>query len=611
MPLSSTRREKISERIEELHKLLDEWEDYQLSARDPSESLRSEKEIKKIKGYIANYEKELVGGTKVEEDKQDPVVGPTIRRVNKQWITGIFIFLVLSVTSSFIYQRVTAVNPDYNAYLAFITQGDSLITLKQFPDAKVAYKKALEYNPKDSFVINKLELLEEADKLVEKKQFDKAERTFKLILNIPSAPNLTDFAMRRIRNPDETTSPNASLSDNTLGTGLSLSFEFSGDKLVLTISGGLPFGNDQSPYIINNLGCKDCITWKKSGINYIAEIPADEVNTLEISIQDKAGASLNQRINAPSGSTSADNTMAEQEDSEKEPIEPEISQEEMFEGYRNEADTLFSEEKYQSARKAYAKALALFPNDAHCKGRLDACDAKIRASEIAAAKNINRKTIIGGSFEMGNPNGISYEMPHQVSISGFRLSTSEVTVAQYKAFCKYEERDLPPTPPWGWQDTHPIVNVTWEDAAAFCRWVGGRLPTEAEWEYAASEGKGTGGFPYSGSSVLEQVAVYDGNSGGSTQTVRSKKPNKFGLYDMTGNAFEWCSDWYGKNYYKESLPANPKGPDSGSRKVVRGGAYNNVPTSTQQDGDQLRVTYRNFKKVGTKENSLGFRVAWD
>ena len=131
-----------------------------------------------------------------------------------------------------------------------------------------------------------------------------------------------------------------------------------------------------------------------------------------------------------------------------------------------------------------------------------------------------------------------------------------------------------------------------------------RLPTEAEWEFAARGGNKSQGFKYSGNNNIDLVAWFMENSNNRTQPVATKRPNELELYDMSGNVYEWCQDWYDSSYYSISPSDNPIGPETGTRRVWRGGAWND-------NSNQCRVTYRNW---GPPEDSasggiLGFRLA--
>ena len=186
----------------------------------------------------------------------------------------------------------------------------------------------------------------------------------------------------------------------------------------------------------------------------------------------------------------------------------------------------------------------------------------------------NMILVKGGWFEMGNSAGASDEKPvHRVFLDDFYISKYEVTVAEYKEFCESTGRVLASAPDWGWQDKHPIVNVNWNDAKTYCEWRGGRLPTEAEWEFAARGGLKHKGYKYSGGNNVEEVAWYSANSLSSTQVAGTKRANELGLYDMSGNVWEWCIDDYDRGYYKASPERNPISSNGGKERVIRGGSW--------------------------------------
>jgi formylglycine-generating enzyme required for sulfatase activity len=151
---------------------------------------------------------------------------------------------------------------------------------------------------------------------------------------------------------------------------------------------------------------------------------------------------------------------------------------------------------------------------------------------------------------------------------------------------------------------HPVIHVSWNDAAAYAEWLSRktgqtwRLPTEAEWEYAAQGGKN---YKYAGSSIISNVGWYSKNSGGKTHIVGQKSPNNFGLYDMTGNVWEWCSDWFGSDYYKSSPQNNPQGPSSGSGRVLRGGSWSHYAR-------YCRTAHRHNRRPDARNYYNGFRL---
>ena len=212
----------------------------------------------------------------------------------------------------------------------------------------------------------------------------------------------------------------------------------------------------------------------------------------------------------------------------------------------------------------------------------------------------------GGSFQMGSEDGRSNEKPlHEVKVSDFYLAQTEVTVKQYNLFCRATERS-----PKKGEETHPVVNVSWDDAVAYCKWLSQetghtyRLPTEAEWEFAARGGNAEKdkNYRYAGSNDLDAVAWYTDNSGSQTHPVGQKQPNGLGLYDMSGNVWEWCADWYASDYYASSPSTNPQGPPGGSYRVYRGGSWYSFAS-------YLRVAYRDRDYPGSQYVNIGFRPA--
>jgi len=182
-----------------------------------------------------------------------------------------------------------------------------------------------------------------------------------------------------------------------------------------------------------------------------------------------------------------------------------------------------------------------------------------------------------GTFLMGCSPGDSecdsLEKPsHQVSITkGFWFGQTPVTVGAYKQFASATGKEMPSAPSFNtaWtNDNMPIVDVSWNDSQAYCQWAGGRLPTEAEWEYAARGGSSEARY-----GPLDDVAWYVSNSGGRTHDVAEKRANGFGLYDTLGNVSQWVNDWYDANYYQTSPSQNPQGPMTGHGRVLRGGTW--------------------------------------
>ena len=182
----------------------------------------------------------------------------------------------------------------------------------------------------------------------------------------------------------------------------------------------------------------------------------------------------------------------------------------------------------------------------------------------------NMVFVEGGTFQMGSNSGYDDEMPvHTVTVSSFYMDKTEVTQAEYrKVMGKNPSK-------FSGCDDCPVEEVSWYDANEYAKKVGKRLPTEAEWEYAARGGNKSKGYKYAGSKSIGSVAWYSSNSGSKTHSVGQKQPNELGIYDMSGNVWEWCSDRYSDSYYRTSPKNDPQGPNSGPRRVLRGGCWDN------------------------------------
>jgi len=216
-----------------------------------------------------------------------------------------------------------------------------------------------------------------------------------------------------------------------------------------------------------------------------------------------------------------------------------------------------------------------------------------------------------GSFEMGDyfGEGSTNERPvHRVELDEFYMDSREVTNSQYGVFMDQTGYRKPKY----WNNTkynqtnQPVVGVDWNDAVAYAKWAGKRLPTEAEWEYAARGGLVGKRYP-GGDEISHDDANYD-RKVGKARVVGSYPANGYGLYDMAGNVYEWCQDWYSSDYYSSSPTQNPTGPDTGSRRVLRGGDWLN-------DTARLRVANRfnsntPFRIIGPS-TTAGFDVCQD
>ena len=201
--------------------------------------------------------------------------------------------------------------------------------------------------------------------------------------------------------------------------------------------------------------------------------------------------------------------------------------------------------------------------------------------------------IPGGTFKMGSDEGTQYEKPvHEVKLSDFLIAKYEVTQEVW-------EKIMGKNPSHFKGKNNPVEQVRWEDCQEFCKKTGLRLPTEAEWEYACRAGTKT--KFYWGDKEDGDYMWYHANSESKTHPVGKKKPNEYGLHDMSGNVLEWCQDWWDKNYYENSSKENPKGPEKGQYRVVRGG-------DCYIDAYNCRSSYRRCCMPSLRHRSfVGFR----
>jgi iron(II)-dependent oxidoreductase len=221
------------------------------------------------------------------------------------------------------------------------------------------------------------------------------------------------------------------------------------------------------------------------------------------------------------------------------------------------------------------------------------------------------------TFPDSKKSWVKDEQPaHRVYLKAFYIDRHEVTNREYKKFVDATGHRVPfvdeewaeeynwksNTYPPGKGD-HPVVLVSWEDAQEYARWAGKRLPTEAEWEKAARGGLEDKLWPWGDEWAPEKVNTWESGIKG-TQPVESYPPNQYGLYDMAGNVWEWCADWYASDFYQQSPSREPKGPDIGINKVVRGGSWSNM-AFTSRCGERKKMNPQ------SRFNSIGFRCVKD
>lgn len=218
--------------------------------------------------------------------------------------------------------------------------------------------------------------------------------------------------------------------------------------------------------------------------------------------------------------------------------------------------------------------------------------------------------IEGGRFLMGSEGGLARdeEKPvHPVVLDSYYLGRYTVTQALWKTVMGNDKN-----PSFFQGEKRPVEQVPWFGAQVFIRELNlqtgktYRLPTEAEWEYAARGGRYSLGYFYAGSNTLREVGWFSGNSPEETKEVGQKRPNELGLYDMSGNVWEWCWDWFSKKYYEEchkkGKVENPRGPAAGMYRVVRGGRWNSTDLG-------CRCTHRHRHRPGIRLRNYGLRLA--
>ncbi|MDR0815137.1 MAG: formylglycine-generating enzyme family protein [Bacteroidales bacterium] len=262
----------------------------------------------------------------------------------------------------------------------------------------------------------------------------------------------------------------------------------------------------------------------------------------------------------------------------------------------------------EKAKDNYKIFKEIYGSDSELERKLAACGQSTPTSSVIPRKSYEPEMVYvqGGTFTMGctseqGNDCYGDENPaHQVTLNSYYIGKYEVTQAQWK--------DVIGSNPSNFKgDNLPVEQVSWEDVQDFIARLNSltgknyRLPTEAEWEYAARGGSQSRNTKYSGAYSVDNAAWYSSNSDSKTHPVGTKQANELGIYDMSGNVWEWCSDWYGN--YSSASQTNPRGgATSGSNRVFRGGSWNS-------DAQYVRVPYRSNTAPDPRSYNLGFRLA--
>ena len=345
----------------------------------------------------------------------------------------------------------------------------------------------------------------------------------------------------------------------------------------------------------------------KCGENYKGShvCPKDKANkkTCSQCKKSKSPSSFPKNSNICSDCVAKNKKEQERKEAERRRIEQERREAEQREAERIEAERKRAEQERKEAEKREAERK---------KAEQERKEAEKREAE--RKKEAERSRIIndyvnsmvyveGGTFKMGatKEQGGDEKPAHNVTLSSFYIGKTEVTQELWEAVMGSNPSNFKGA-------KRPVEYVSWDDCQEFIRKLNAktgknfRLPTEAEWEYAARGGNRSQHYIYSGSDSFMAVAWIGGYSGGRTNDVAAKRANELGIYDMSGNVGEWCSDWYGENYYKSSPSNNPQGPSSGSERVYRGGSWD-YPARF------CRVSCRSHYAPVGRFHDLGLRLA--